>query len=62
MHHHPWRASSTSGSQWRIEIPVRPGAYRFAFVSPSGEWFVPEGYPGRMSDDMGGHIALVIVP
>lgn len=51
-----------SGDEWRIEIPVRPGAYRFAFVSPSGEWFVPEGYPGRMSDDMGGHIALVIVP
>ncbi len=51
-----------SGSDWVIEIPAGPGVYRFAFVSASGEWFVPEGYPGRMDDDMGGHVAVIVVP
>lgn len=55
----PMRAS---GSDWVIEIPAGPGVYRFAFVSASGEWFVPEGYPGRMDDDMGGHVAVIVVP
>jgi hypothetical protein len=54
----PMRAS---GDEWVIEIPARPGVYRFAFVAPTGEWFVPEGYPGRMDDDMGGHVAVVVV-
>ncbi|HEX6308519.1 MAG TPA: glycogen-binding domain-containing protein [Longimicrobiales bacterium] len=51
-----------SGDEWVIEIAVQPGAYRFAFVGPDGDWFVPPGYPGRMSDDMGGHVVLVVVP
>jgi hypothetical protein len=51
-----------AGDEWRIEVPVRSGVYRFAFVRADGEWFVPAGYPGRMSDDMGGHVALVVVP
>jgi hypothetical protein len=55
-------AMRTTGDEWQVEIPVQPGVYRFAFVSAAGEWFVPEGYPGRMDDDMGGHIAIVVVP
>lgn len=51
-----------SGDDWIIEISPGPGVYRFAFVAPDGEWFVPEGYPGRMDDDMGGHVAVVVVP
>jgi hypothetical protein len=50
-----------SGDEWLIEIPAGPGVYRFAFVAASGEWFVPEGYPGRMDDDMGGHVAVIVV-
>lgn len=55
-------AMQTAGDEWQVEIPVQPGVYRFAFVSATGEWFVPEGYPGRMDDDMGGHVAIVVVP
>jgi hypothetical protein len=51
-----------SGSDWVLELPLASGVYRFAFVSASGEWFVPEGYPGRMSDDKGGHVAVLVVP
>ena len=51
-----------AGSDWVVEVPAGPGVYRFAFVSATGEWFVPEGYPGRMDDDMGGHVAVVVVP
>ena len=53
---------SAAGSDWVIEIPAQSGVYRFAFVSEAGEWFVPEGYPGRMDDDMGGYVAVVVVP
>jgi hypothetical protein len=55
----PMRAA---GDEWLVELPVTSGVYRFAFVAASGEWFVPEGYPGRMDDDMGGHVAVVAVP
>ena len=51
-----------AGADWVLELPLASGVYRFAFVSASGEWFVPEGYPGRMSDDMGGHVAVLVVP
>jgi hypothetical protein len=54
----PMRAA---GDEWVIEITAGPGVYRFAFVTADGEWFVPEGYPGRMDDDMGGHVAVVVV-
>ena len=54
----PMRAE---GDEWRIEIPAGPGVYRFSFVAATGEWFVPEGYPGRMDDDMGGHVAVIVV-
>ena len=54
----PMRAA---GNEWLIEVPAGPGVYRFSFVSTDGRWFVPEGYPGRMDDDMGGHVAVVVV-
>jgi hypothetical protein len=49
------------GEAWVLELPIAPGVYRFAFVTADGEWFVPEEYPGRTSDDMGGHVAVLIV-
>jgi hypothetical protein len=51
-----------AGNDWVLELPLGTGVYRFAFVTASGEWFVPEGYPGRMDDDMGGHVAVLVVP
>jgi hypothetical protein len=51
-----------SGGDWVLDLPLGSGVYRFAFVSPSGEWFVPDGYPGRIDDDMGGHVAVLVVP
>ena len=55
-------AMTRSGSEWILELPLEAGAYRFAFVSPSGEWFVPERYPGRVDDGFGGFLALLVVP
>lgn len=49
------------GDEWVVEVPLATGVYRFAFVAADGAWFVPEGYPGRMDDDMGGHVAVVVV-
>jgi hypothetical protein len=55
----PMRADA---DEWVLEIAAPPGVYRFAFVAADGTWYVPEGYPGRMDDDMGGHVAVVVVP
>jgi hypothetical protein len=55
-------AMQAAGDAWEVAVPAASGVVRFAFVDESGEWFVPEGYPGRMSDDMGGFIAVVVVP
>jgi hypothetical protein len=51
-----------AGDTWEFRLPAVSGAYRFAFVDPAGDWFVPEGYPGRISDDMGGYVVLLVVP
>lgn len=51
-----------AGDTWEFRIPVASGAYRFAFVDPAGDWFVPDDYPGRISDDMGGYVVLLVVP
>jgi hypothetical protein len=51
-----------SGGDWVLELPLGSGVYRFAFVTAGGEWFVPDGYPGRIDDDMGGHVAVLVVP
>jgi hypothetical protein len=46
---------------WVLDLPLGAGVYRFAFVTPDGQWFVPELYPGRMEDGMGGHVAVLVV-
>jgi hypothetical protein len=48
--------------EWRLAVAIPSGVHRFSFVSPGGEWFVPEGYPGRMDDGMGGWVAILVVP
>jgi hypothetical protein len=50
------------GDEWVLDVPLSPGIYRFAFVSSAGRWFVPDGYPGRLDDGMGGHVAVLVVP
>lgn len=50
------------GREWVLDLPLGPGVYRFAFVTEAGAWFVPEHYPGRMDDGMGGHVAVMVVP
>lgn len=46
---------------WQFRTPLQPGVYHFAFVDEAGNWFVPEGTPGRRSDGMGGHVAVLVV-
>lgn len=50
-----------SENGWSVELDLAPGVYRYAFRSADGEWFVPEGAPGRMEDGMGGHVAVLVV-
>jgi hypothetical protein len=51
-----------AGAEWVLDLPLESGVYRFAFVGPGGDWFVPERYPGRIDDGFGGHLALIVVP
>ena len=55
-------AMSSAGDEWVLDLPLTSGVYRFSFVSPAGEWFVPEGFPGRIDDGFGGWVALLVVP
>jgi hypothetical protein len=48
--------------EWVLDVPLSSGVYRYAFVTGAGQWFVPEGYPGRLDDGMGGHVAVLVVP
>jgi hypothetical protein len=50
------------GGEWVLDLALAPGVYRYAFVGDAGEWFVPEGYPGRIDDGMGGHVVVMVVP
>jgi hypothetical protein len=34
--------------------------YHYAFRT-GARWFVPEGTAGRRDDDMGGHVAVLVV-
>jgi hypothetical protein len=47
--------------EWTFSAPLKPGVYNFAFVDDNGNWFVPEKYPGRKPDGMGGYVAVLIV-
>ena len=49
------------GNQWTYTVAVPRGVYNYSFVSASGEWFVPDGVPGRKDDGMGGHVAVLVV-
>jgi hypothetical protein len=51
-----------SGSRFTMDARLASGVYRFSFVDAAGTWFVPETYPGRIPDGMGGFQALLIVP
>jgi hypothetical protein len=50
-----------SGEFWVIRLDLAPGAYRYAFRTADGEWFVPDSVPGRRDDGMGGVSALLLV-
>lgn len=49
------------GDHWVFGVQVAPGVYHYAFVAEDGRWFVPESVPGRQSDGMGGHVAVLVV-
>lgn len=49
------------GANWTYTVALQPGVYHYAFVSSTGEWFVPAGVPGRKDDGMGGHVAVLVV-
>lgn len=49
------------GEVWHVALDLAPGVYHYAYVREDGSWFVPEDAPGRRSDGMGGHVALLIV-
>jgi hypothetical protein len=51
-----------AGGSWVLALTLGPGVYRYAFRSAGGEWFVPEGVPGRMDDGFGGVVATLVVP
>jgi hypothetical protein len=50
-----------TGDRWELALDLEPGVYEYAFVTRDGEWFVPEGTPGRKPDGFGGHVAVLIV-
>lgn len=49
------------GRSWVHRVSLEPGVYSYAFVSPDGRWYVPDGHPGRKADGMGGHVAVLVV-
>ena|ERR1051326_3398496 len=50
------------GDEWRYSVQLSPGVYRFAFRGADGDWFVPARFPNRTDDEMGGWVAVLIVP
>lgn len=48
-------------NEWTYQAKLEPGVYSYAFVNARGEWFIPEGHPGRKADGMGGHQATLVV-
>jgi hypothetical protein len=50
-----------SGKDWTYTVALEPGVYNYAFVSESGEWFVPKNHAGRKDDGMGGYVAVLVV-
>jgi hypothetical protein len=54
-------AMRLNGREWEFATRLEPGVYHYAFVDARGNWFVPEGTPGRKPDGMGGWVAVLIV-
>jgi Glycogen recognition site of AMP-activated protein kinase len=50
------------GDEWRFSVQLARGVYRFAFRSADGKWFVPASLPNRTDDQMGGWVAVLVVP
>jgi len=50
------------GDEWRFSVQLARGVYRFAFRSADGEWFVPASFPNRTDDQMGGWVAVLVIP
>lgn len=50
-----------AGDEWIYTVALRPGVYNYSFVNARGEWFVPEKFPGRKDDGMGGQVAVLVV-
>ena len=48
--------------EWRFSVHLSRGVYRFAFRNADGEWFVPASFPNRTDDQMGGWVAVLVVP
>jgi hypothetical protein len=46
---------------WELELVLEPGVHEYSFVTADGQWFVPEGTPGRRPDGFGGWVAVVVV-
>jgi hypothetical protein len=55
------RPMQRTDDAWTYSANLAPGVYNYAFVDPQGKWFVPEGYPGRKEDGMGGTVAVLVV-
>jgi hypothetical protein len=55
------RPMQRSGDSWIYRAALPPGVYNFSFVDAQGKWFVPEAYPGRKADGMGGVVAVLVV-
>jgi hypothetical protein len=49
------------GDCWTYTVALPRGVYQYAFISSSGDWFVPKDVPGRKDDGMGGHVAVLVV-
>lgn len=47
------------GNRWSIELPLGPGAHKFA-IRRGDEWMVPDGVPS-LPDDFGGRAGLIVV-
>lgn len=54
-------AMTREGERWVLRLRLDPGVYEYTFIGPDGEWFMPEGTPGRKPDGFGGFVATVVV-
>lgn len=54
-------ALGRTGNVWRLERPLSPGLHRLAIRIDGGLWVAPPNLPST-SDELGGAVALIIVP